>query len=328
MPRQARLDMPGALHHIMMRGINRSPIFVDEEDKRNFLNRLGSEVTEGQCCAYAWVLMNNHVHILFKSGKHGISKVMRRLLTWYAQTFNRKHRRTGHLFENRYKSILCEEETYLLALVRYLHLNPVRAKVVSTLEELDGYPWSGHSAIMGKRNYSWMDTEYVLGHFGKRRAGARREYRRFMEEGMGMGRVPELTGGGLVRSLGGWSRVFALRKKEGEGGGSDERILGSGDFVQGILREVEEKQLRQLKIRRRGVTIRDIIKEECARAEVRERELINGGRRSVVSEVRGMIAHRCVEEVGSSAAEIARQLGVTTSSITRAIAKAEEQRGK
>jgi putative transposase len=319
--------MPGALHHIMMRGINRSPIFIDEEDKRNFLDRLGSEVMEGECSAFAWVLMNNHVHILFKSGKHGISTVMRRLLTWYAQAFNRKHLRTGHLFENRYKSILCEEETYLLSLVRYLHLNPVRAKVISTLEELDGYAWSGHSAIMGKRNYAWMDTEYVLGHFGKRRAAARRAYRRFMEEGIGMGRVPQFTGGGLVRSLGGWSRVFALRKKEG-GEESDERILGSGDFVEGILREVEERQLRQLKLRKRGVTIGDIIKEECARAEVSERELVKGGRRSMVSDVRAIIAHRCVEEVGVSAAEIARHLGVTTSSITRAIAKGEEQRKK
>ena len=327
MPRQARLDMPGALHHIMMRGINRSPIFLDGEDKRNFLDRLGGEVTEGECSVYAWVLMNNHVHILFKSGKHGISTVMRRLLTWYAQAFNRKHRRTGHLFENRYKSILCEEETYLLALVRYLHLNPVRAKVVSSLEELDGYAWSGHSAIMGKKNYPWMDTEYVLGHFGKRRDAARRAYRRFMEEGMGMGRMPELTGGGLVRSLGGWSRVFALRKKE-EGEGSDERILGSGDFVQGILCELGERQLRQLKLRKRGVTIGDIIREECARAEVRERELINGGRRRVVSEVRAIIAHRCAEEVGVSAAETARHLGVTTSSITRGIARAEEQMEK
>jgi hypothetical protein len=222
---------------------------------------------------------------------------------------------------------LCEEETYLLSLVRYLHLNPVRAKVISILEELDAYAWSGHSAIMGKRNYAWMDTEYVLGHFGKRRAAARRAYRRFMEEGIGMGRVPQFTGGGLVRSLGGWSRVFALRKKEG-GEESDERILGSGDFVEGILREVEERQLRQLKLRKRGGTIGDIIKEECAGAEVSERELVKGGRRSMVSDVRAIIAHRCVEEVGVSAAEIARHLGVTTSSITRAIAKGEEQRKK
>jgi putative transposase len=327
MPRQARLDMPGALHHIMVRGINRSPIFLEEEDKQNFLNRLGDEVTKGQCFAYAWVLMDNHVHILFKSGRHSISTVMRRLLTWYAQTFNRKYHRTGHLFENRYKSILCEEETYLLSLVRYLHLNPVRAKVVSTLKELDGYLWSGHSAIMGKRDYPWMDTTYVLGRFGKGRAATRRGYRQFMEEGMEMGRVPELTGGGLVRSLGGWSRVVSLRRK-GEGDKSDERILGSGDFVQGILRELEERQLRQLKLRRKGVTIRDIIEEECARAEVRERELINGGRRSVVSDVREVVAYRCAEELGVSAAEIARQLGVTPPSITRAIARVERQRGK
>jgi putative transposase len=145
-----------------------------------------------------------------------------------------------------------------------------------------------------------------------------------MEEGMGMGRVPELTGGGLVRSLGGWSRVFALRRK-GEGEESDERILGSGDFVHRVLRDLEERELRQLKLRRRGMTIRDIIAEECARAGVREKELINGSRRSVVSDVRAMIAYRCAEEVRASAAEIARQVGVTTSSITRAIARVGEQ---
>ncbi|MEI9478847.1 MAG: hypothetical protein WCO26_20065, partial [Deltaproteobacteria bacterium] len=135
----------------------------------------------------------------FKSGNHGISSVMRRLLTWYAQSFNRKHRRTGHLFENRFKSILCEEEAYLLALVRYVHLNHVRAKVVSSLEE---------------------------------------------------------------------------------------------------------------------------------RAGVRKSELINRSRRGVVSDVREVVAHRCAEESGVSAAEIARRRGVPPSSITRAIARVEEQRGK
>ena len=107
MPRQARPDIPGAMHHIMVRGINKAAIFKDDEDRAGFLERLGQNVTDGKCTIYAWVLMNNHVHILFKSGKDGISSVMRRLLTWYAQYDNRRHNRTGHLFENRYKSILC-----------------------------------------------------------------------------------------------------------------------------------------------------------------------------------------------------------------------------
>jgi len=110
MPRQARLDVPGALHHIMVRGIDKTNIFRDDEDKARFLERLGQTVLEGKCTVYAWALMDNHVHILFKSGKAGISTVMRKLLTWYALHFNRRYRRTGHLFENRYKSILCDED--------------------------------------------------------------------------------------------------------------------------------------------------------------------------------------------------------------------------
>ncbi len=137
MPRQARLDVPGALHHVMVRGIDKSKIFRDDEDKARFLERLGHNVEVGKSTVYAWVLMDNHVHILIKSGKDGISTVMRKLLTWYAQYFNRRHRRTGHLFENRYKSILCDEDNYLLALIRYIHLNPVRARLVATLEQLD-----------------------------------------------------------------------------------------------------------------------------------------------------------------------------------------------
>jgi putative transposase len=111
-----------------VRGIDTTDIFVDHQDKARFLERLGEKVTEGQCSVYAWVLMDNHIHLLFKSGRRGISDIMRKLLTCYAQYFNHRHKRTGHLFQNRYKSILCDEENYLLALIRYIHLNPVRAQ--------------------------------------------------------------------------------------------------------------------------------------------------------------------------------------------------------
>jgi putative transposase len=327
MPRQARLDIPGALHHVIVWGINRSPIFLDDQDRKRFLGRLGEKIAEGKCSIYAWVLMETHVHILFKSGQHSISTVMRRLLTWYAQYFNRRHLRTGHLFENRYKSILCDEDTYLLSLVRYIHLNPVRAGIVSTMDELNRYPWSGHSAILGKKGYSWMNKDYVLTRFGKRSGPARAGYLRFVEEGIGIGRAPELTGGGLVRSLGGWSRVLALRR-EGRGEESDERILGDGDFVEAVLKDVEERMLRQLKARRRGVTVGDIIKEECARAGVNVAGLIQGSRRRSVSGVRALIAYRCIQEMGLAAAKIARHLGVTTSSIIRAVERVNKQRGK
>jgi putative transposase len=318
MPRQARLDMPGALHHIMVRGINKEAVFSEKGDKEQLLQRLGINLIDGKGTVYAWVIMNNHLHLLIKSGKRGISDIMRKLLTWYAQYYNRRHRRRGHLFENRYKSILCDEETYLLALIRYIHLNPVRAGIVGTMKELDEYPWSGHSAIMGKASQSWMDIDYVLAQFGTKKRAARNAYRQFVEEGMTIGRKPELTGGGLLRSGGGWSEVVARRRK-GQKEEFDERILGGRNFVHEVLKEAEDRQIRQLEIQRRGITIEAIIKEECTKVGISETEVKAGSRRGPVSRLRATIAYRSREELGLSAAEVARHMGMATSSITRAI---------
>jgi REP element-mobilizing transposase RayT len=322
MPRQARLDALGALHHIIVRGINKAAIFRDDQDKTRFLERLAENVTQGDCKVYAWVLMTNHVHLLFKSGKDGISSVMRKQLTWYAQYFNRRHKRTGHLFENRYKSIICEEETYLLALIRYIHLNPVRAKIIGTLEQLDRYFWTGHRTLIGKADHGWMDRAAVLSEFGGTRKKAVQEYRRFVSEGMDEGRNPELTGGGLVRSQGGWSHVISMRRR-GQREEYDDRILGSGSFVNAIFKEVEDRQLRQMKHKRSGKTIQKILEEECKGRQINPIELKAGGKRSSVSLARAAIANRCREELGASAAEIARHLGVSTSGIIRSIERAE-----
>ncbi len=263
--------------------------------------------------------------MLFKSGKEGISAVMRKQLTWYAQYYNRRHTRTGHLFENRYKSILCDEDTYLLALVRYIHLNPIRAKIIQTMEEQDRYPWTGHRTIIGKADSPWMDIDTVLSEFGSRRGKAILEYRRFVREGIGEGRDPALTGGGLIRSQGGWSQVMAMRgrsRKEEY----DERILGSGDFVHAVVQEAEDRQLRQIKHKRSEKTIQKIIDEECKGRQINPLELKAGGKRSGVCDTRAHIAYRCREELGASAAEVARYLGVNTSCIVRAIERAAKER--
>jgi putative transposase len=306
----------------MVRGINKTEIFSEAKDKKKFIERLSAAVIEGQCAIYAWAVMDNHSHILFKSGKQGLADVMRKVLTWYAQYYNRRHNRTGHLFENRYKSILCDEERYLLALMRYIHLNPIRAKVVLSLEELDKYPWTGHQITIEKEKNKWMDTGHVLAQFGKTRRQAIREYRRFMTEGLTMGKQPELTGGGLIRSLGGWSQVVSQRRKR-QREETDERILGSGDFVSEVLKEAEDRQRRQIKLRTAGKTVQKLLEEECDRRSISIAELKNGSRRSLVSEARMVIAYRCREELGISAAESARQLGVNTSSIIKAIARFE-----
>jgi REP element-mobilizing transposase RayT len=132
MPRKARIDAPGALHHIIARGIARKKVFDDDVDRDFFLERLGTIVQESRTRCFAWALIPNHFHLLLKTGAIPIATVMKRLLTGYAMRYNRRHKRFGHLFQNRYKSILCQEDSYLLELVRYIHLNPLRAGLVGT----------------------------------------------------------------------------------------------------------------------------------------------------------------------------------------------------
>jgi len=128
MPRLARLDAPGVLHHVMARGIERRKIFLGDEDRDDFVRRVASLSTSGALVVHAWALLPNHFHLVVRTGRSPLSRSMRSLMSGYAGQFNRRHRRSGHLFQNRFKSIVCEEETYLLELTRYVHLNPLRAR--------------------------------------------------------------------------------------------------------------------------------------------------------------------------------------------------------
>ncbi len=162
MPRSARLDAPGVVHHVIIRGIERRKIFRDNKDRNNFVERLSKLVVETNTACYAWVLMSNHAHFLFRTGDVGLSTLMRRLLTGYAVSFNRRHKRHGQLFQNRYKSIICQEDIYLKELVRYIHLNPLRAKVVSDISRLNKYDYCGHSVLVGNKNMEHRGKVFIL----------------------------------------------------------------------------------------------------------------------------------------------------------------------
>ena len=227
MPRQARLDAAGTLHHVIIRGIERRRIVDDDQDRRAFILRLGKLAMETGTSIYAWALMTNHAHLLLSSGPQGLARFMRRFLTGYAVSYNLRHRRHGHLFQNRYKSIVCDGDSYFTEVVRYIHLNPLRVKLVADLRELERYPYCGHGLILGTIRNDWQERDSVLSQFGSREGDAREVYRRFVAEGVELGRRPELVGGGLIRSAGGWSEVKTLRRRGAPELG-DERILGSG----------------------------------------------------------------------------------------------------
>ncbi len=316
MPRQARLDAPGSLHHVIVRGIERRKIVKDNEDRKKFVSRLGQIATDTKTAVYAWSLMSNHAHILLRSGPGGISGFMRRFLTGYAISYNKRHHRHGHLFQNRYKSIICDENTYFAELVRYIHLNPLRAAVVKTLTELDQYLYSGHSVIIGLMNHEWQDKKYVLQWFGRTEKEAVKQYREFVKAGINEGKRPDLVGGGLIRSRGGWAEVISMRRR-GERKLSDERILGNGSFVERILEEADEPVKRQMRPEEEKKKIAEIIQNICKKKGVKIQEVKAGGRRIDVSHARVEIALTLVRDYGISFSEVARNVGVTTSGIFR-----------
>ena len=322
MPRKARIDAPGALHHIIVRGIERRRIFSDDQDRDNFIKRLGDIVTETKTFCFAWALIPNHVHILLRTGQTSLSTVMRRLLTGYAVSYNRRHRRHGHLFQNRYKSILCQEDTYLLELVRYIHLNPLRAKIVKSPTEFVKYPYSGHSALMGKVPREFQDTDYVLGLFGKKVPAARKAYRAYVEKGIAQGRRPELVGGGLIRSAGGWSAVKAMRRAK-DHMKSDERILGDGEFAQFVLDEAKERLEERYQLKAQGYDLDKVTVRVSSELGIDPEQVWMPGKHPITVKARSLLCYWAVRKLGFSATELSKKLGISQPSVSISVKRGE-----
>ena len=323
MPRKARIDAPGALHHIIVRGIERRKIFYDDEDRDNFLERLGVVLTETGTPCFAWALIPNHAHLLLKTGTTPIATVMRRLLTGYAVSFNRRHRRHGQLFQNRYKSILCQEDLYLLELVRYIHLNPLRARLVEDLKNLDTYAYGGHSVMMGKRKQSWQDTDYILKFYAHKRLSARRRYREYVGKGIGEGRKPDLVGGGLVRSAGGWSVVKALRKGFERIKG-DERILGDGQFVETVLKAAQEHLERKYRLETEGYDFKWLVERVARQLGLGPQEVLAPGKYPQNVKARSLLCYWATRELGMTTIELSKKLKLSQPTISQSAKRGQK----
>jgi len=358
MPRQARLDASGVLQHVMARGIEHRKIFWDDKDRASFLERLALILEETQTQCYAWALIPNHFHVLLRTGATPLSTVMRRLMTGYAVTFNKRHRRSGHLFQNRYKSVVCEKDPYLLELIRYIHLNPLRAKIVADLKALDKYPWTGHSVLLGKRknplipklekevssadrriafsqfrpgnekakinpenpvdpvkNKSLAEKtiEDVLKHFSETFRMARQRYRQFVEKGIKQGRRTDLQGGGLARSAGG-DKTGLLGQKEEDKELSDQRILGSGDFVAEVLRAANEFEEKRIK---KSIPIDQLADKITSYFDIKIDDILIKSQKSKISKVRSIICCLAINEMKYSGTSVGKFLNIRRYSALR-----------
>ena len=235
---------------------------------------------------------------------------LRRLLTGYAVQFNRRHRRHGHLFQNRYKSILCQQDPYLLELVRYIHLNPLRAKLVPDYKSLKRFSYGGHCALMGKCNNDWQNTEYILSLFGQKVSEARRLYNKFVEEGVSDGKRPELVGGGLIRSLGGWISAKALRGTKDRIKG-DERILGDGNLVQEVLVSCQQQLERRYHYQAKGYDFDWLVGQVATLFGVDQDIVTRPGRYPDTVEARSVLCYWAARELGISTLELSKRLGIS-----------------
>ena len=221
MARRPRIEYPGALYHVIARGNQRQRIFVDDSDRRHYLNLLLALKKTCSFRLYTYVLMHNHVHMLIETGTIPLSRIMQRLIGGYTQYFNRRHGLSGHLFQGRYKAILCAKDSYLLELSRYIHLNPVRVKAVRDPAK---YRWSSYHAYLGgKAQGEYVDVEPVLAYFGS--SDGRNQYRKFVLEGIKEGHRAE---------------YYEV---------AEARILGDGKFVEEVKTKLGEKERPKLTIK-------------------------------------------------------------------------------
>jgi REP-associated tyrosine transposase len=296
MPRKPRIEIGGGLYHVITRGNNRRKIFRSHDDYLKFTGLVQQQKSKLPFYLYAYCLMPNHVHLLIEMQGDPVSRIMQRVLTSYSQYHNRKYKKIGHLFQGRYKSILCQTDRYLGELVRYIHLNPVRAKMVKRPEDFE---YSGHRAYLGLDTSGLVDTEPVLRHFGGTKKRAVEIYTRFVEA-----------------SLGAKSQDDYYRAAEG-------RLLGSGEFVEEIRHRVgEHRASREVE----RTSVEDLLSAAERSSGLRRQEICSAGknRRTVTVKEAVIVLGR---ERGITHRALAEALGIDASAVTRRV-EAARQRGE
>ncbi len=322
MPRTGRLHIPGGYYHIIGRGLERRHIFKQTADKADFLERVGIGLERVGARCEAWAVMSNHYHLLICNGDQPLSRLMGPLLGGYATQYNRRHNRCGYVFQNRFRSILCDAEQYLLELVRYVHLNPLKAGMLESVDALDKYRWTGHAGILGMHKQPWHDKDEVLALFSSNRLRARFLYRQFIKAGV-KGHESDLSGGGLIRSYGGWESIVNARKNHIARIG-DERILGESDFVDTVLRGDELKLTKECELNHNGLNLDCLIKLVCEEFGISQSDIRQKTRNDNLSIARSVICYWGMTKLGLTTTSLAGRLSISQSAVSKSSKRGQE----
>ncbi len=298
MARKPRVEFDGALYHVIARGNQRQRIFQDDRDRGAYLERIEHYRQRYGFRLYAYVLMSNHVHLLLETKKVGLSRIMQGIQASYTQSYNRRHRKAGHLFQGRYKAILCDRNAYLLELVRYIHLNPARLR---DPHDPWRYRWSSHRAYLGKGSPVKVDTQEVLSQFGSRLGAARRAYLGFMKDGMKQGHD---------------ERYYQTH---------DQRFLGDEGFVKAVARRSEAKEV---EIPAKKVGFARLLQALCAVRRVGSQVLLQPGRQRQWVGARAQLVYLAREWCGLTTKELGARLHRDASMISRLYGWYEGHRDK
>jgi len=289
MARPLRIEYPGAVYHITSRGNERKPIFIEEEDRKNFLNLLYNVNKRYNWICHAYCLMDNHYHILIETPEGNLSIGMRQLNGVYTQAFNLSHKRVGHLFQGRFKAIVIQKDSHLLEACRYVVLNPVRAKAVEKPEQ---WKWSSYRATTGReKSHPCLTRDWILSQFGKRSDVAEKEYWKFVRAGINKEPI--------------WKDVKA------------QSILGEDGFVERLSDYVKGyKDIPEIPKSQRYMN-RPRLEEIFSKGILRDRRKRDG---KIAKARDGKIA-KAIEAYGYTQREIADYLGMHFTSISRIMRK-------
>ena len=309
----ALLLFGGAIHQVMSRGIEGRSIFADDEDRAFFLKLLSHGIKRTGFRCYAWVLMDNHYHFVIRINQLPLSALFKSLNAAYARYFGKKHGRHGYLFQDRFKSIATQDQKYLEELIRYVHLNPVRAGVCASVKHLDAYPWCGHAMLVGSLTFPFQTIAPVLKRFGSTRSTAIDRYRTFLAEGLETESEDD-----FIAML----RDSNQHKENIHGPGC--WVIGDRDFVTESMKADAAHRLRIARYKRAGWNLEKVAIEvakltELDVAEIEKRGHVNT--RSTARKVLAAVAHR---QLGIPNTEIARYLGIGAPAVSKSLDEGEK----